>query len=183
MTADLTGIDKNRRSQTAATKDVLIRDAIESDLPAIIEIYNAAIATRVSTAQLEPVTVESRRHWLTEHTPDKRPFWVLEMDGRVAGWLSFKSFLPRCAYRGTVELSVYVSEKCRRRGVARALLEEAMTRAPSLEINALVGLIFAHNDASLKLFERFGFARWGLLPRVAQLDGVERDLVIMGRRV
>jgi L-amino acid N-acyltransferase YncA len=152
MTAELTGIAKNPRSQAAAPT-MLIRDAIESDLPAIIEIYNAAIATRVSTAQLEPVTVESRHRWLTEHTPDKHPFWVLEMDGQVAGWLTFKSFLPRCAYRGTAELSVYVGEKFRRRGVARTLLEEAITRAPSLRINALVGLIFAHNDASLKLFE------------------------------
>jgi phosphinothricin acetyltransferase len=162
---------------------MLIRDAIESDLPAIIEIYNAAIATRISTAQLEPVTVESRRRWLTEHTPDKHPFWVLEMDGQVAGWLTFKSFLPRCAYRGTAELSVYVGAKFRRRGVARTLLEEAITRAPSLQINALVGLIFAHNAASLKLFERFGFERWGLLPRIARLDGIERDLAIMGRHV
>jgi phosphinothricin acetyltransferase len=182
MTAELTGIAKNPRSQVAAPT-MLIRDAIESDLPAIIEIYNAAIATRVSTAQLEPVTVESRRRWLTEHPPDTHPFWVLEMDGQVAGWLTFKSFLPRCAYRGTAELSVYVSEKFRRRGVARTLLEEAVMRAPSLQINALVGLIFAHNDASLKLFERFGFERWGLLPRIARLDGIERDLAIMGRHV
>jgi phosphinothricin acetyltransferase len=67
--------------------------------------------------------------------------------------------------------------------VARKLLEEAIRRAPSLEFSALVGLIFAHNDASLKLFKRFGFERWGLLPRVAQLDGIVRDLVIMGRPV
>jgi L-amino acid N-acyltransferase YncA len=162
---------------------MLIRDAAESDLPAIIEIYNAAIATRVSTAQLEPVTVESRRHWLTEHAPDKYPFWVLELDGEVAAWLTFKSFLPRCAYRGTAELSVYVGEKFRRRGIARTLLEEAIRCAPSLEISALVGLIFAHNEGSLKLFERAGFARWGLLPQVARLDDVECDLAIMGRRV
>jgi phosphinothricin acetyltransferase len=183
MTVGLTGIVTNRRSQTAATKDMLIRDAVESDLPAIIEIYNAAIATRAATAQLEPVTVESRRHWLTEHSPDQHPFWVLEIDGRVAGWLSFKSFLPRCAYRGTAELSVYVGEGFRRRGVARTLLEEAIMRAPSFGINAVVGLIFAHNEASLRLFERAGFARWGLLPQVARLNEVERDLAIMGRRV
>lgn len=180
MTAE---ISKDRRSQTAATEEMNIRDAVESDLSAIIEIYNAAIATRMSTAQLEPVTVESRRHWLTEHSPDKYPFWVLEMEGQVAGWLTIKSFLPRCAYSGTAELSVYVSEKFRGRGVGSALLEEAIARAPALEINALVGLIFAHNEASLRLFQRCGFARWGLLPRVARLDEIERDLTIMGRHI
>jgi predicted O-methyltransferase YrrM len=60
-------------------------------------------------------------------------------------------------------------------------LERAIARAPSLGITALVGLIFAHNEPSLKLFQRFGFERWAFLPGVAQLDGVERDLVVMGR--
>ena len=107
-----------------------IRDATAADLPAIIEIYNAAIASRLATAQLEPVTVESRKNWLTDHSPDGHPFWVLETDGRVIGWLTFKSFLPvRCAYRGTAELSVYVHQDFRRRGVARALLERAIQRA------------------------------------------------------
>jgi phosphinothricin acetyltransferase len=99
------------------------------------------------------------------------------------GWLTFKSFLPRCAYRGTAELSVYVHEDFRRRGVARRLLEEAISRAPALGISALVGLIFAHNEASIRLFGQLGFTRWGLLPRVARVEEVERDLTIMGRHV
>jgi L-amino acid N-acyltransferase YncA len=171
----------DRRPQTAP--EMFIRDAVEADLPAIVAIYNEAVATRLSTAQLEPVTVESRRQWLADHSPDHHPFWVLELDGQVAGWLTLKSFLPRCAYRGTAEVSVYVDQRFRRRGVARKLLEEAMARASSLEISALVGLIFAHNEPSVRLFEQLGFARWGLLPRIARLDEVERDLTIMGRHV
>ncbi len=175
--------DGNRRSQTAATKEMKIRDAVDADLPAIIDIYNAAVATRIATAQLEPVTLEERRDWLKEHSPDRHPFWVLEIDSQVAGWLSLKSFLPRCAYRGTAEVSVYVGETFRRCGIARKLLEEAIARGPSRGINAMVGLIFAHNEPSLKLFEQLGFKRWGLLPRIARLDGVEHDLMIMGRHV
>jgi hypothetical protein len=60
------------------------------------------------------------------------------------------------------------------------LLQHAITRAPSLGITALVGLIFGHNEPSLKLFKRLGFERWAFLPGVAQLDGVERDLVVVG---
>jgi L-amino acid N-acyltransferase YncA len=160
-----------------------IRDAVEADLPAIIDIYNVAVTTRIATAQLEPVTLEERRDWLKEHSTDQHPFWVFEVDGQVAGWLTVKPFLPRCAYRGTVELSVYVDQKFRRRGIARSLLEEAIARAPSLGISAMVGLIFGHNQPSLRLFEQLGFERWGLLPRVAQLDGIERDLTILGRHV
>ena len=174
-------MSEDRRAHAAAT--MIIRDAVEADLPAIVEIYNAAIITRIATAQLEPVTVEDRRKSLGEHSPNRHPFWVMECDGAVAGWLTFKEFVPRCAYCGTAEISVYVGEEFRRRGVARRLLEEAIARAPSLAVNAMVGLIFAHNEPSLKLFERLGFERWGLLPRVARLDDVERDLVIMGRHI
>lgn len=174
---------KMRRPQTVATDKMKIRDAVDADLTALIEIYNAAVATRIATAQLEPVTMEDRRNWLSEHSPNRHPFWVMECDGAVAGWLTFKEFVPRCAYCGTAEISVYVGEEFRRRGVARRLLEEAIARAPSLGVNAMVGLIFAHNEPSLKLFERLGFERWGLLPRVARLDDVERDLAIMGRHI
>ncbi|MEP6686317.1 MAG: N-acetyltransferase, partial [Verrucomicrobiota bacterium] len=54
---------------------------------------------------------------------------------------------------------------------------------PRLGLKTLLGFIFAHNDASLRLFEKFGFHRWGVLPRVAELDGVERDLIIVGCHV
>jgi L-amino acid N-acyltransferase YncA len=162
---------------------MVIRDAGESDLSIIIDIYNATVPTRMVTAELEPTTVAARLPWFREHSPDQHPFWVAESDNRVIGWLDFKKFLPRCAYRGTAEISVYVDEKFRRRGVARRLLEEAIARAPSLGINVMVGLIFAHNEPSLKLFERLGFERWGLLPRIAQLDGLKRDLTIMGRHI
>ena len=160
---------------------MIIRDAVEADLPAIVEIYNATVPTRMVTAELEPATVEARLPWFREHSSEHYPFWVAESEGRVIAWLDFKRFLPRCAYRGTAEISVYVDDEFRRRGVGQRLLEQAIARAPSLGITALVGLIFGHNEPSLKLFQRLGFERWGFFPGVAQLDGVERDLVVMGQ--
>jgi len=162
---------------------MIIRDAEEADLPAIVEIYNAAIRSRISTAQLEPVSVEERVPWFRDHSRESRPLWITEHDGEIAGWLSFHSFMPRCAYRGTVEISVYVNEQCRRIGIGRALLEKAIAHSPRLEIHALVGCIFGHNEPSLRLFERLGFERWGFLPRIARVDEVDRDLVIVGRHV
>jgi phosphinothricin acetyltransferase len=159
---------------------MIIRDAVEADLPAVIEIYNATVPTRMVTAELEPTTVEARLPWFREHSPEQYPFWVAESEGRVIGWLDFKKLLPRSAYRGTAEISIYVDEKFRRHGIGQRLLETAIARAPSLGISALVGLIFGHNEPSLKLFQRFGFERWGFLPGVAQLDGVKRDLVVVG---
>src|SRR6266568_1614518 len=83
-------ISEDRRSQTAAT-EIRIRDALESDLPAIIDIYNATVPTRMVTAELEPTTIEARLPWFREHSPGQHPFWVAESEGRVIGWLDFKN--------------------------------------------------------------------------------------------
>ena len=49
--------------------------------------------------------------------------------------------------------------------------------------STFLAFIFGHNTPSLTLFAAAGFQRWGLLPQVAELDGVDRDLVILGRRL
>jgi phosphinothricin acetyltransferase len=162
---------------------MIIRDAVEADLPMIVQIYNAAIQGRISTAQLDPVSVEERLPWFREHSSESHPLWVAEIDGQMAAWLSFHSFIPRSAYRGTSEISVYVNEKFRRLGVGRTLLEKAIAHCPRLEISALIGCIFGHNEPSLRLFERLGFERWGFLPRIARVDDLGRDLVMVGRHV
>jgi phosphinothricin acetyltransferase len=160
-----------------------IRDAVGGDLAAIVAIYNSTIAGRQATADLEPVSVESRQAWFSAHSPDRRPLWVLEGSGAIQGWLSFENFYGRPAYSATAEVSVYVGEAFRGQGAARFLLATAVARAPGLGLMTLLGFVFAHNAPSLRLFEGLGFERWGHLPRVAVLDGIDADLVILGRRV
>jgi phosphinothricin acetyltransferase len=80
-------------------------------------------------------------------------------------------------------IAIYVAPSHRRTGLGRHLLQTAIDRAPGLGLHTILGYIFGHNEPSLRLFEAHGFERWAHLPRVAVLDGVERDLVIVGRRV
>lgn len=160
-----------------------IRDATEEDLPEIVEIYNSTVPGRTATADPEPVTVESRRAWFSEHSPERRPLWVAEADGGIAGWFGFEAFRKKPAYHATAEISVYVAEEHRRKGVGRALLAQAIRRAPGLGLKTLTAGAFAHNGPSMRLFEGFGFERWAYYPRVAELDGVERDLVVLGLRL
>jgi L-amino acid N-acyltransferase YncA len=161
-----------------------IRLAQHPDLPEIVAIYNAAIPGRMATADTEPVAVEARETWFREFDPARRPLWVLTDDvtNAVRGWLSLRSFYGRPAYAATVEVGVYTDPAARRRGIGKSLLVHALGAAPELGIRTVLAFVFAHNAPSIALFEGAGFAAWGRLPRVAELDGIERDLAILGRR-
>ncbi len=165
------------------------RDARLADLPTIVDIYNSTVASREVTADTEPVTLESRMAWFAEHTPQRRPLWVIHAaedkaaDPAILGWISYSNFYGRPAYAGTAELSIYIVEEWRGKGLGRYCLEQSIAFAPSIAVHTLLGFIFGHNAPSLALFEKFGFASWARLPRVATLDGIERDLIILGKRV
>jgi L-amino acid N-acyltransferase YncA len=160
-----------------------IRDANLDDLPAIVAIYNTTIASRMVTADLEPVTIESRRSWFEQHGPGRRPLWVGVEERQVIGWLSYSSFYGRPAYNATCEVSVYLAPSHRGKGLGGEFLQHCIRFAPNLGVTTLLGFIFGHNTPSIRLFTKLGFERWGLLPGIAVLDGIERDLVILGRRV
>lgn len=159
------------------------RNATLADLPFIVEVYNATIPSRMVTADLEPVTVESKRDWFNKHTTDKRPLWIIEDFGERIGWMSFNSFYGRPAYDSTCEVSLYIIEEARGKGYGMRSLQYAIDACGSLGVKTLLGFIFDHNTPSIRLFSAFGFERWGDLKNVAQLDGVERSLVIVGKRV
>ena len=89
---------------------MILRDASEADLPAIVAIYNSIIPGRMVTADLTPVTVDSRRTWFAAHQVRERPLWVLvDAAGTIAAWASFDTFYPRAAYDGTAMLAIYVA--------------------------------------------------------------------------
>jgi L-amino acid N-acyltransferase YncA len=172
-----------------ALSSYIHRDARPDDLPAIVAIYNSTVASREVTADTEPVTLESRMAWFAEHNPQRRPLWVIHAasdrapEPAILGWISYSNFYGRPAYAGTAELSIYIAEDRRGRGLGRYCLEQSIAFAPSIAVHTLLGFIFGHNGPSLALFGKFGFAAWATLPRVATLDGIERDLIIMGKRV
>jgi L-amino acid N-acyltransferase YncA len=164
-------------------ENVTIRDAVLADLPRIVEIYNSTIPGRMVTADTEPVSVESREKWFYEHSPNFRPLWIMDYQGQVCGWLSFQSFYGRPAYNATAEISIYIDHTFRGKGLGSYFLEKALEACPKLKIKTLLGFIFGHNQPSLKLFYGYGFEKWGYLPRIAEFDGIERDLIIVGKRI
>jgi L-amino acid N-acyltransferase YncA len=164
------------------------RDAVVGDLPRIVEIYNLAVATRESSCDLEPIPVAARERWFATHSGSRRPIWVAEDADAPArgaiGYLAFEYFMnERPGYYITADLAIYLHPDYQGRRLGTYLLGEAIREAPALGIEVLTGTIFASNVPSLRLFERHGFERWGFMPRVARLGLIERDLVIVGRRL
>ena len=160
------------------------RDAKRSDLEKITEIYNSTIASRLVTADTEPVSVESKVNWFDEHSSDKRPLWVVENEANeIVGWVSFQSFYGRPAYDATVEISIYLDAGQRGKGLGKQVLEYSINRAPEFGFKTILGFIFSHNEPSLKLFKHFGFEEWANLPNIAVLDNTERSLTILGKRI
>ena len=162
---------------------IYFTDASLDDLERIVAIYNSTIESRVVTADLEPVSVRSKVSWFQEHTPEKRPLWVVKDSKEIIGWVSFQNFYGRKAYDATAEISIYLAPEHRGKGLGKQILSHSMNECSRLGINTLLGYIFAHNEPSLKLFLDAGFEEWGYFPRIANLDGIERSLKILGKRV
>ncbi len=135
------------------------------------------------TADPEPVSVEERLAWFNEHNPEKRPLWIVECRGETCGWVSFQSFYGKPAYKATAEISIYLHENYRGKGLGKKVLKKVIEECPRLEIDTLLAFIFGHNEPSLRLFFSLGFAQWGFLPEVAELDQIKRDLVILGKKI
>lgn len=159
-----------------------IKIANELDLSHIVAIYNEAIPDRQATADTEFVSIESRLEWFRNHN-DRRPLWIAEKNQEIMGWVSLQDFYGRPAYQKTVEFSIYVKSVFRRQGVAQTLLSYAINECSRLGISTLLGFIFAHNQPSIRLVKKYGFEQRGYLPKIAQLDAMEKDLIIFGRRI
>jgi L-amino acid N-acyltransferase YncA len=161
-----------------------IETAREHDLAAIVDIYNQAVAQRGATADLQPVSVESRAQWFRDHTPEHHPIWVALDDDQVTGWCSLSAYRAgRQALRHTAEISYYVHRDHRRKGIARSLIEHAIEQCPALGIEHLMTFLLDINQPSIQLLEAFGFARWGHLPDVARIDGRVCGHLIYGRAI
>ncbi|THF80863.1 N-acetyltransferase [Cohnella fermenti] len=162
---------------------MLFAFAERADLPAIVDIYNGTISSRMVTADLNPVTAEERLPWFESHTPDRRPIWVAKRGGELLAWASLGDFYGRPAYNGTAELSVYVAEAARGTGVGTRIVQHVFAECPRLRVNTILGFVFAHNAPSIGLLRKLGFEQWGYYPEVAELDGVLRDLAILGIKI
>jgi len=163
---------------------IKIRIAKLNDLEAIVNIYNQAVSVGQKTADITPVLVSDRKDWFLNHTPDKHPIFIAELNGTVVGWLSLSSYRPgREAMRHTQEVSYYISFDYHGQGVGSKLMQYAIDACPQLGVKNLIAMVIASNQGSVKLLEKYNFEKWGELPNVADFDGIEVGHLYYGRRI
>jgi phosphinothricin acetyltransferase len=163
---------------------MIIRDATEADLPAIVTIYNESISGGKATADLVAVTVEERWTWFQEFDPDRRPCWVAEDEGKVVACVYLRSFYAgRPAYNKTAEISTYISRSHQGKGLGTRLKREMIAECPRLGVENLLSFYFDHNEASRRVNKKLGFKDSAHLKEIAEVFGEKRGLVIAILRV
>ena len=156
-----------------------IRAAGSADAQAIADIYNEGIATRLATFETEPRTAADIEDWLA--AGERLPVLVAEEADEVLGWARVMSYSDRPVYAGGGEVSVYVTERARGRGLGRALLDSLQRAATELGYWKLVGKLFTANAASAALVRSCGWREVGLHLRHSRLDGEWRDVLVVER--
>jgi phosphinothricin acetyltransferase len=143
-----------------------IRQAAPADLCAINEIYNYYVARSTATFAMQEESLADRIKWFEEHSTKNLAILACFVDGQVIAWGSLSPYSGRCAYKSTVELSVYIHHQYTGRGIGRKILDELIAEAQKRRFHALLGLVCSENDASIALFARCGFEQVGLLKQV-----------------
>ncbi|MBC8081377.1 MAG: N-acetyltransferase [Gorillibacterium sp.] len=155
---------------------LIIREAREADVPAILRIYNYSVECSTATFDLEPQTLEYRMEWFS-HYGERYPLIVAEWEGVTVGYSSLSQFRTKPAYDPTVELSVYIDEAYQGRGIGNRLVEEILLRGKALGFHSVISGITAGNEISVKMHEKFGFHLIGCFKEVGMKFGKWHDVL------
>ena len=158
-----------------------IRDAVESDLPGLLAIYNDVIATSTAVYSDVAVTLEDRTQWWRTRLEQGYPVLVAVDQSGVLGYSTFGDFRPWPGYRFTVEHSVHVRSDSRGQGVGRELVKALFPRATALGKHVMIAGVDAANEASIRFHERLGFEKAAHLREVGHKFDRWLDLVFLQR--
>jgi L-amino acid N-acyltransferase len=160
-----------------------IRAATDSDVPAILAIYNDVVTNTTAIYDERVSTLAERQSWFRTRRSQNFPVLVGELNGAVVGFSTFGEWRSRWGYRYTVEHSVHVRADCRGQGFGRALIEVLFPRAAALGIHTMIGHIDSAATASLRLHEKLGFEKVGTFREVGRLRDGWLHVVAMQRRI
>jgi phosphinothricin acetyltransferase len=159
---------------------MIIRDALETDLPALRDIFNDAVLNTTAIWMDTTVDLANRQAWFAARAQQGYPILVAESPaGEVVGYASFGDWRPFDGFCHTVEHSVYIRADQRGNGLGPLLMTALIERARACDKHVMVAAIESGNAASIRLHERLGFVSTGQMPQVGRKFGRWLDLTFM----
>ena len=156
--------------------ELQIRRAVINDVQNCLTIYNYEVEHGVATLDLEPRTLEEWHEWYNAHSDEHHLIIVGTIDDVVVGYASLSPYRTKDAFKSTVELSIYIHQGHRGKGVASKLMAHILEHAKENDtLHTVVSVITAGNEGSTKLHSRFGFTYCGLTPEVGFKHGKYQD--------
>ena len=160
-----------------------IRPAVEADLPALTEIYNAAVTETDATCDITPRHLEERHEWWRAHQKPLYPVLVGESEGEILGYASLSSWVNGVVYTHTAEASLFLASSARGRGLGTTLMRALLAEAARIGHHVIIARVWQSNEASLALCRRCGFEPIGVQREVGRRRGAWEDCVILQRLV
>ena len=154
-----------------------ILNFFEQHYEQVAEIYRQGIKTGTATFQEDIPTWEN---WDSSHLKHSR---IAIFDKEIMlGWAALSPVSSRCVYGGVAELSIYIADFFRGKGIGKMLLQQLIDDSEANGIWTLQSGIFPDNLGSIKLHESCGFRTIGFREKIGQKNGIWKDNVIMERR-
>lgn len=138
----------------------MVRDITINDAQWICEIYNYYVLNTIVTFEETEVSKEDMGIRI-DSTIQKLPWMVYEVNGEILGYAYASEWKSRCAYKNSLETTVYLRPDENGKGVGSVLYSKLINRLKSMNYHALIGGISLPNEASIALHEKYGFEKIG----------------------
>ncbi len=160
---------------------MIIRKAIQADLPILTEIHNQAILAQ-QNAETSTKTVAERQEWFEHHQDEKYPIYVIEQDNQVIGYGTLSKYREgRAALKKVVEVSYYIHNQHHKKGIGTFLLNALLEQSKNLGFNFALAILLDSNIGSIHLLGKFGFQQWAHFPEIVALKNKTCGQFIYGK--
>lgn len=156
-----------------------VRNMLDTDWEQVAKIYKQGIDTGIATFQTE---IPDFKTWNNGHLKLGR-LVAIDEDQNIVGWTALSPISSRDVYKGVVELSIYIDEKMRHKGIGSVLLQQLIQLTEENEVWTIQSSIFAINKPSISLHIKNGFRNVGKRKQIAKdTYGQWQDTILMERR-